>query len=188
MFPVLQDIHELCPPRGEALGDSCATSSEAASAFFLAYALANRFIFYPLLAGDRVKQVNGLRKLQIITRAQIEFFCLWENASFQKVKLLQRMVHASANVFACFIEEYNVMISFVTADDLEKFEGCWKLVDPSRKGFMPTWCGLHAHAVFRSLCDLLPAHCSSRELGKYIRLTGERDHGLAGIMMIPVLR
>lgn len=76
------------------------------------------------------------------------------------------MVHASANVFACFIEEYNVMISFVSADDLEKFEGCWKLVDPSRKGFMPIWCGLHAYAVFSSLLDLLPAYCSSRKLEK----------------------
>ena len=53
MLPVIQDITDLCPPLPHGQDDSCATSNETAKLFFLAYALVNRFILYPMLAGKR---------------------------------------------------------------------------------------------------------------------------------------
>jgi hypothetical protein len=45
----------------------------------------------------------------------------------------------AANVIAGFLEEYDDMMSFLSDDDFQKFEKCWRKVDPACAGYIPTW-------------------------------------------------
>jgi len=53
--------------------------------------------------------------------------------------LLMIFLCALATVSTCFIEEYNMIMNFVSAEDLDNFESCWRLLDPSRQGYISTW-------------------------------------------------
>jgi len=45
----------------------------------------------------------------------------------------------AANAILGFFEEYDDMMSFLSDDDLHKFEKCWRKLDPECAGYIPTW-------------------------------------------------
>ena len=74
---------------------------------------------------DSCKTSNEGARLFLLMYAMVCQFILWP--------LL------AASVINGFLEEYDEMLSFLSEDDLDKFERCWRKLDPNGKGYIPVW-------------------------------------------------